>query len=99
MKWMLKDRLDDRGTPCGIDVVDYWREDHVVCRLPDGASVGGGQAWPEQRRNASLISAAPYLLAACRHALARLKALPHKYSDTDFTLIEGAIKQAEGVES
>ena len=67
--WKEQDRLDARGKPCGIDIViqtsDAFAayagqaESWVVCRMPDGATVDGGHAWPEQRANARLIARAP----------------------------------------
>ena len=61
--WTLENRHDERGTPSGINVFSE-AEATFICRMPDGASVQGGHAWPEQLANARLIAAAPELLEA-----------------------------------
>jgi hypothetical protein len=59
-QWKMVDRLDAKGNPCGINIANERGE--VVCRMPDGATTGGGHAWPEQISNARLIASAPSLL-------------------------------------
>lgn len=44
-------------------------ENFIVCRIPDGATVGGGNAWPAQHNNARLIAAAPEMLEYLEHVL------------------------------
>ena len=64
--WTLENRHDERGTPSGINVFSE-AEATFICRMPDGASVQGGHAWPEQLANARLIAAAPELLEALEY--------------------------------
>ena len=61
--WEMKDRFDYRFNPCGMDIVS---EGRMVCRMPDGATVNGGKAFPETKADAYLITAAPDLLHACK---------------------------------
>ena len=67
-QWEISAREDGQGNPCGIDITTAGGE--IVCRIPDGATPKGGQAWPNQVENASLIVAAPQLRDACERLLA-----------------------------
>ena len=59
--WHLQDRPCNRGT-CGMDIIGG--DGTIVARIPDGATMGGGHAFPRQRANADLLMAAPDLLDA-----------------------------------
>ena len=68
--WTMENRLDMWGHPCGINI---YFGDFVVCRLPDGAIVEGGEAFPEQRAIADLIVTAPELLEALTDCVSTMK--------------------------
>jgi len=76
--WVRINRLDERGTPCGINIEN---EDNIICRPPDGATVTGIKTYPHQSANARLIAAAPELLDACRRAGDTLAWLERKYGN------------------
>ena len=57
--WYMANRCyGSLDNPVGIDILDG-KLNEVVCRLPDGATVHGGHAFPEQLKNAQIIVEAP----------------------------------------
>jgi hypothetical protein len=75
--WRMVDRMDAQNKSCGISIwgqkehrIYYRKHEEVkICSIPDGATVYGGHAWPEQHANARPIKAAPDMLHALRYAI------------------------------
>ncbi len=104
LPWHLQDRLTLRNNPCGIDVMG---DDKRVCIMPDGATTGGGRAFPEQWNNAQFIVQACNshyeLIEACKRALSYCVAnFENDNTDKDDPAVaiadalEQALKQAKG---
>ena len=98
--WEMKDRFDYRFNPCGMDIVSDGR---MVCRMPDGATVNGGKAFPETKADAYLIAAAPDLLRALKDLHAKIWQFHKMNVKKDFSLMVAdvaaskAIAKAEGL--
>lgn len=98
-KWELKDRYDLRHNPCGIDIAV--NSNTMICRMPDGATVNGGNAFPEQLANARLIAAAPDMYEACKSAISEIEYMADKLGNDhkmtlSWELLRDALSKAEG---
>ena len=89
--WKMENRENERGDIVGINITS---DNFVICKLPDGASIDGGFAFPNQLDNAKLIESAPRLLDACQILSAACESLMGEVigkSITDWGLVNDAL--------
>ena len=82
--WTTADRYDLLHNPCGIDIVKNMN--HMIARMPDGATVKGGKAFTETWSNARLICAAPLLLKVAQKLLLWMEECMCDFNQEDMDL-------------